>query len=70
MWPIVSSQQYINTTRKILLVMLTLKSIRIMNACDTKQKRWWFSIQIVNRKQQRYIRLRSLMFKAVTYWCN
>ena len=34
-WPIVSSQQYINTILKILLVMLTLKSIRIMNACDT-----------------------------------
>ena len=40
MWPIVSSRQYINTILKILLVMLTLKLIRIMNACDTKKKRW------------------------------
>ena len=37
MWSIVSSQQYINTILKIILVMLTLKSIKIMNACDTKQ---------------------------------
>ena len=47
------AQQYINTILKILLVVLTLKSISIMNACDTKQKRWWFSIQIVNRKQKK-----------------
>ena len=40
MWPVISSQQYINTIVKILLAMLTLKSIRIMNACDTKQRRW------------------------------
>ena len=46
MWQIVSSQQYI----KILLVMLTSNSIGIMNACDTKQTRWWFSLQILDRK--------------------
>ena len=34
-WPIISSQQYINAILKILLVMLTLKSIRIIFACDT-----------------------------------
>ena len=53
MWPFVSSQQYINTILKILLVMLTLKSIRIMNACDSKQKRWWISFQILFRKQKK-----------------
>ena len=36
MWIIVSSQQYINTILKILLAM---KSNRIMNACNAKQKR-------------------------------
>ena len=56
MLPIVSSRLYINTILKILLVMQTLKSIRIMNARDTKQKRWWFSIQIVNIKQNKYVR--------------
>ena len=49
MRPIVSGQQYINT----ILVMMTLKCIRIMNACDTKQKKWWISIQILNRKQKK-----------------
>ena len=53
MWPIVSSQQYNNTILKILLVMLTLNCIRIMNACDTKQKKWWFRIQILNRKKKK-----------------
>ena len=40
MWLVISSQKYINTILKILLAMLTLKSIRIMNAYDTKQRRW------------------------------
>ena len=31
MWLVISSQKYINTILKILLAMLTLKSIRIMN---------------------------------------
>ena len=39
MWPIVSCQQYVNTILKMLLVMPTLKSVKIMNACDTKRKR-------------------------------
>ena len=43
MRPIVSDQQYINT----ILVMMTLKSFRIMNACDTKQRKCWISIQIL-----------------------
>ena len=53
MWPVVSSQRYINTIFKILLIMLPLKYITIMNACDTTQKRWWISIQILNKKQKK-----------------
>ena len=65
MWIIVSSQQYINTILKILLVMLTLKSVTIMNACDTKQKRWWFSIQILNRKRKKNCKITISRFSGI-----